>query len=642
MSRPAPPPPDNHAALVALMQAGRLPEAERLCRQSLAGRPSHPERFHYALGFILMARDNPAEAATALRQAVKVAPSYAEAHHALFFALKRLGDDDGAAAALVQAAGCPGAGAEIHCNLGLFHRERGENRRAIVALRHATSLDPRLSSAWLALGASHRALNEIEEAIAAFRRAVESDERNPSSYLALGTLLLDLARPDALEPLARAATLDSGSATIAERHARALALAQRFDDALREHERACALAPGSGACLLSKARTLAESGQADAADGLCRQLIESKGASAPDKALAHHELADRALARGDVAAARASLDAALMLAPASNDIRLRRAMLLLSLGEFDPGWREFEARFAAGIEKGGIGQQPFPQPRWRGEDISGSTILVWGEQGIGDDILAASMLPGLAARARRVLVHTDARLQPLFARSFPANVEFFPRVLPVQERLLSNEVSCHAPLGGLAEFLRPSWSSFGTPRAFLQAASVQTDEFRDRYAALPGLKVGISWRSRNLVNGRMKSTELGDWTSILRLPGVSFVNLQYGDCEDDLVRASTLSGVDIFNDPDVDQLRDLDTFAAQISALDLVISVSNATAHMAGALGVPTWVLLSTDPLWVWFRERDDSPWYPHVRLFRQTRTGDWGGPISGVATALKAWLQSK
>lgn len=624
------------------MQAGQFGQAERACQQALANAAPHPERFFYALGHIYMARRELGKATKALRDAVVAAPGYVEALHTLSFVLKERGDVEGALTALVQAAGVPGAGVEVHFNLAVLRRERGENRLAIDSFRRVLSIDPRLSAAWQGMGLACRALNEIDAALDALRRAVECDPRNASAYLALGTILLDHEKPGADEALAHAAALDERSVDIAERYARALARVGRFDDACREHERSRRLAPHSGACILSHARTLFEIGQTAAADDLCRRVIDSPQADSNERAAAHHELADRALLRGDIAAARILLDTALTLAPAADEIRLRRAMMQLSLGEFDPGWREFEARFGNAVESGGsIRAQPFPQPRWRGEDLRDRTILVWGEQGIGDDIVAASMLPDLAARAGRVFVHTDTRLEPLFRRSLPANVSFFPRVLPVQRELLSDEIDCQTPLGSLGEFLRPSWQSFGSPRAFLRADPLMVEKFRQRYAALPGRKIGISWRSGNLVNGRVKSTDLVTCTPILRTPGVTFVNLQYGDCRSDLDRAREQLGVRIHHDESVDQLRDMDSFAAQVASLDLVLSVSNAVAHTAGALGLPTWVLLAVDPLWLWFRERADSPWYPQVRLFRQTRAADWREPVARAAVALEAWSKA-
>jgi ADP-heptose:LPS heptosyltransferase len=140
----------------------------------------------------------------------------------------------------------------------------------------------------------------------------------------------------------------------------------------------------------------------------------------------------------------------------------------------------------------------------------------------------------------------------------------------------------------------------------------------------------------------VKSTSLGEWQPILRVPDVTFVNLQYGDCGEELAQAQSHTGFRIHHDPEVDQLREMDTFAAQVASLDLVISISNAIAHTAGALGIPTWVLLATDPLWLWFRDRDDSPWYRQARLFRQARAGDWSEPVRRAAEALEAWPSSR
>jgi tetratricopeptide (TPR) repeat protein len=554
--------------------------------------------------------------------------------------LRERGDQEGALAGLVQACSCPGAGAEVHYNLGVLRWQRREVRLAIEAFRRTVALEPRFGQAWQALGLAHRSLNENAEALDALRRATACEPGNPATHAALGRVLLDLNMSDAVAPLARAAALAPKDPAIADEYAQALAAAGEFDAALLEHARARTLSANAIRFRLSHARTLATAGRDTDAAQIYHEVIAQPDASPADKAAAHFQLAVRGLIDGDIAAARAGFDAALKLTPDDAGIRLHRGMLLLSLGEFEQGWQDFEARFAADMRSGGILAQPFPQPRWDGSDLSAKTILVWGEQGIGDDIILASLIPDLAKAAARVLLHCDARLVPIFARSLPANVVCYPRIAPIQAELLSPEVDWQIPLGSLGRHLRPDWASFGEPTAYLRADPEKVGHFRRRYAALPGLKVGIAWRSRNLVNGRFKSSNLAEWGPIFRTPGISFVNLQYGDCAGDLSRVSRDFGVDVLTIPEVDQLADMDAFAAQVAALDLVVATSGVIAHTAGALGVPTFALLPKDPLWVWFRGRDNSPWYPRVRLFRQIRSGDWTAPIGAVADNLRAYAR--
>lgn len=617
-----------------LLGQNRLADAERLCRAELTRRPASA-RLHYALGFTQWRLGRLAEAEAALRRAVEIDPGQAETQHALGILLRQRGNLAAALPHLASAAGGPGATAEMLFNLGALHWERGEARAAIDAFRRTVARDDRLAAGWHALGLAYASLNENDDALAALRRAVACAPHDAAMHVALGQALLDLGRKEAAEPFARAAELDPRSARIADGHAQALVLAGRIDEALGEHARACALADNAAPYRLSHAGTLAAIGREKEADGILWAILHDGASRVDDRVAAHLQFASRALHHGKVVEGRAALDAAIALSPENIAPRLRRAMLLLSLGEFDEGWRNFEARFSANRRSGGILGQPFPQPRWDGSDLAGKTILAWSEQGIGDDILLSSMIPDLARRAGQVLLHIDRRLVPVCERSFPGNVKVYPRVLPVQLELESSGIDWQTPLGSLGRFLRPDWASFGRPAAYLRADADKIARFRQRYAALPGLKVGIAWRSQNLMNGRVKSSDLVQWEPLLRQPGVSFVNLQYGNCGAELARVRDSFGVEIFHDPDVDQLVDMDMFMAQVASLDLVIAVSNAIAHTAGALGVATFVLLATDPLWVWFRGRDDSPWYPNVRLFRQRAPGDWSGPIGDAAASL-------
>ena len=158
--------------------------------------------------------------------------------------------------------------------------------------------------------------------------------------------------------------------------------------------------------------------------------------------------------------------------------------------------------------------------------------------------------------------------------------------------------------------------------------------WRDRYAKLgDGLKIGIASHRERSYTRRRRSTELAQWGSIFKVPGVHFVNLQYGDCTAELAAAKSL-GVTIHRWPDVNPLKDLDDFAAQFAGLDLVISVDRATVHMAGALGVPVWTLLHFAANWRWLLDRDDTPWYPSMRLARQPEFGRWAPVFESVAEA--------
>ncbi len=150
------------------------------------------------------------------------------------------------------------------------------------------------------------------------------------------------------------------------------------------------------------------------------------------------------------------------------------------------------------------------------------------------------------------------------------------------------------------------------------------------------LLIGVAWFSKNPEIGIDKSMALSDWRPLADIPGVRFIDLQYGDTAAERQAFQNQTGMAIHRDDAIDQLTDLDAFAAQISAMDLVISVSNTTVHFSGALGVPTWIMLNTVPLSCWMQDRDDCPWHPSVRLFRQSKPKQWGDVIGRVKQALK------
>lgn len=266
-------------------------------------------------------------------------------------------------------------------------------------------------------------------------------------------------------------------------------------------------------------------------------------------------------------------------------------------------------------------------------------MLVWQEQGVGDVILYAGMIPDLLEQGARLIVECELRLVPLLARSFP-QARVVMRSDPVHA--LTREARWQSPLGSLCRWLRRHEADFPRRGPYLVPDATRVSELRKRYRELgQGPVIGISWRSSNYKVGKQKSLSLSEWAPLLALSGATFVNLQYGDCREELLSLKQDFGVTVHHDETVNSLQDLDGFAAQVAAMDLVISTSNSTVHFAGASGVPVWTLLSRGEalLWYWFQEGEDSPWYPSMRLFRQELPGDWSGLLARVRGALQLFL---
>jgi hypothetical protein len=243
----------------------------------------------------------------------------------------------------------------------------------------------------------------------------------------------------------------------------------------------------------------------------------------------------------------------------------------------------------------------------------------------------AGLIPDLVETGIPCILDCRRRLQPLFARSFP-KVGVITGHSP--DHSLQTGIAAHLPIGSLPGFLRPDASSFSRSRPrYLVADPIARDRFREQYGK-ERLLVGLAWHTDNPSSGHRRSIDLKLLAPILDCENVRWISLQYGD-HDSLESEAKAVNAPIRIDRSVDQLADMDIFAAQIAALDLVITIDNSTAHLAGALGAETWVLLPFAPDWRWLQDREDSPWYPSMRLFRQPHRGDWPSVIQNVRKAL-------
>jgi tetratricopeptide (TPR) repeat protein len=320
---------------------------------------------------------------------------------------------------------------------------------------------------------------------------------------------------------------------------------------------------------------------------------------------------------------------ALSLQPDMAEATVAEAMALLLKGDYAAGWKGLEKRWQTTEYE--TPRRAYPQPIWNGEPLRPGRLLIWGEQGIGDEIMFAGAVPDALRHADEVVLDCDARLRPLFERSFPG-ATVLSGCDPLQATDLG--ITAHLPSGSLPGIFRGSSVAFGDVESpYLVADPLKRERLRARYAAGRKL-VGLAWRTKNQKTGRKRSIDLALLASLFGLDGLRWVSLQYGD-SDELEHEALAAGAPLNVDRSVDQLADIDCFAAQVAAMDLVITVDNSTAHVAGALGVPTWLMLPFAPDWRWLLDRGYSPWYPTLRLFRQPRHGDWGAVIEAVRRVL-------
>ncbi len=578
----------------ALRKAGRSADAIAAFERSVALSPAMAEA-HYNLANALKDDERAGEAIAHYRRAVELKPVFADAHYNLGLMLRQAGRAGEAAAALAEATHLSPRDAEAFVALANAFADGGNSARALAACERAIELEPDLAQAHFNRGNLLRRAGRHDDAIASFRRALAIDPALAEAHNNLGEALLNHGdAAEAAEHFRAALAVRPDMAVALGNLGNAQAALGEFEAAVACYRRALKIAPDSAKVLTSLGHALQEMGKFEEAIASHRRAVTAE----PDLAAAHFNLGEA----------------------------------LLRTGRLEEGWREFEWRWRTPEldEK----RRAFPQPPWRGEDVAGKTMLVTAEQGVGDEILYAGMIPDLLERGAKVVLECAPRLVPLFQRSFQGVTCIGKFDVPAAETQ-SKDVDFQVSAGGLGQWLRRDLESFPRRPWYLVADTARRDALRAKYRQQRGgLVVGVAWISKNRKVGRQKSMALSELEP-LAVPGVTLIDLQYGDTAADRQAFAKATGATIVHDDTVDQMASLDDFAAQVAAMDLVISVSNTTAHMAGALGVPTWVMLHVAPLNCWLLGRDDSLWYPSARLFRQTRAGEWADVVDRVAKAL-------
>ncbi len=484
---------------------------------------------------------------------------------------------------------------DAHLACGNVHQLVGDARAAEASYRRAIELDAGAAGAHYSLAVMLRLAGRKEEALACYLRAHELDQAGGEIVWDLVQLLLDLnqlgrARTVAEETLAR-------NATSAPAH-KALGLAY-----LHLHEPQLALAH-----------------------------FERSGALAPGDAesLLHQGIAAQELARLDDALA--AYEQAIRVKPDYAQAQWRRSLIRLSKGEFESGWIDYDVRHLSEDRP----RRQFPQPRWQGEPLAGKTLLVYGEQGLGDEIMFASCLPEVIARAQHCVIDCHPRLAPLFGRSFPGAA--------VHAGLQTDDPSWlqdhPAPdyqiaIGSLPAMLRNRPEDFPRHTGYLQADPRKAEAWKDRLDTLGrGLKVGLSWQGGTSVSrARLRSLTLEQLLPVLQVPGVDFIDLQYTDTARERAVFERDRGIRVVHWPEA--IADYDETAALITALDLTLSVCTAVVHLTGALGRPARVMTPYSPEWRYGHAGERMVWYPSVKLVRQPRYGDWEPVIDTIAREL-------
>ncbi|WP_434622130.1 tetratricopeptide repeat protein [Azospirillum sp. B2RO_4] len=692
---------DYHANRgIVLQRLGRLKEAEVAQRGALERDPTHVGA-HFNLGLVLAAQGRLAEAAAEYAEAARLSPGLADAHLNLGAALQQIGRAEEALAAHARAADLLPGDPRPWTNRAVSLQHLGRVKEAADALRMAATLgggssDP---TALSALAAALHAARRMEDAAERYADALRVHPRDAFSLNGLGLCLKALGQLDdaaacfdaatAIQPDHADALDNLGSIRNAQnRHAEAESLhgqairhrpdfagawnnlgnarhaAGRTSDAWRAWHVALTLDPALPETHTNLGNALRGAEYFTGAERSQCRAIRLAPLEAPARNnLGHlrqgrHDHAGAAdcyrsalaldpafgeawsnlgLARqrlGDNAGAERCYDRALTLRPDLSLAHFNKGLLRLEAGDLDQGWPGYAWRFGSG--QVGQGRHPRTQA-WRGEDLTGRRLMIWGEQGVGDSILFSALCPELAGRAVSTILEVDRRLVPLFARSFPT-LRVRAEALDAQgrEAMAIPDYDRHVPMGSLPRVLRRRLTDFPPRPSWLVPDAGLVERWRGRLAALgPGLRVGIGWRSQMMTAERRAAyLPLDAWAPLFALPGIQWVVLQYGDVEAEVRQAEQRFGIRLHRWDDLDRKDDFDGVAALIAGLDLVISPAMSVGELAGALGTPVWRFGTRDWTQLGAGVR---PWYPSMRVF-QPRPGE---PLSATMADMACALRS-
>lgn len=513
--------------------------------------------------------------------------------------------------------------------LGLATIAQGDPEAGAALIRQALAVKPDAAPAHYNLGNALLTLGQPEDALASFIRALAIDPTDALCHFEAANALKELGRGD--EAIARyrhAIGLDPAAAEMHNNLGVALKDAGRLEEAVACYDRAIVLRPRYAEAHSNRGNALRELGRL--AEALACQ--DTAICLRPGHAEAHYNRGNLLVDLRRYEEALASLDAALALRPDYAEARHNKAQVLLGRGRFGEGFALYGSRW----QTAGFGSPALTGnlPRWDGKPGAGR-VLVWPEQGIGDEIFHASLLPLAPREGVRITLAADPRLHAIYRRSFPGLTITGSEVLGAPPSGHDAQV----PVGDLGHVLAVDAEKLAArPPSFLVAD-------QERRAALraaasfpkPGPVVGLSWKSSNKKFGAEKSLRLVDLAPVLALPGLSFVKLQYGDVADDIAEARTMLGVDVHEVEGLDVYNDIDGLLALVGACDVVVTTSNVTAHLAGAIGKRAVVLVPAGKacLWYWQGGINDL-WYPSLTRAAQPRIGDWQPAIAAAA----AWVR--
>lgn len=574
------------------------------------------------LGAIRLELKQPDKALVCFDKAINLEPNYVEAHFGRGCALQALSRWDEAVQSFGRVLDLQPGHVEAMASQGTVLYEVRRYSEAVAVYDKVLALQPRHVAALINRGYALSALRQYEEALASYEQVIQLQVERPSVYALRGDALLALGRPEeALLSFDKALALQPDRFEVWTNRGNALLKLRRLAEAEASYNKALGYQPQHPDVQSNLAGVYREAGRTQEALDLCDRLLNSH----PQHAGAWLNKGNALMDMGRLTAAREAFAKACSLQPENADARWSEGWVATLQGDWAAGlplleWRWKKAHFASA-------KRVFVQPQWDGRaDLHGRTILLHAEQGLGDTFQFCRYAEKVAALGARVVLEVQPPLVKLLT-GLVGVTQVVAQGQPLPE------FDTHCPLMSLPMAFGTTPLSIPASKAYLQADPDLSRRMAERLGGHVKSRVGLVW-SGNAMHRDDHNRSMTLATLLAALPeGPQFYVLQKGMRESDLATLRSRRDVILLEDA----LDDFDTTAALIAQMDLVISVDTSIAHLAGALGKPVWLLLAKMPDWRWLLQRQDTPWYPATRLFRQITAGQWAAPLLEVGQALAA-----
>lgn len=582
---------------VAAQQVGQSARAEELLGSLLRKNSRHADA-HHLLGILLYQRGQHALSAESIRKAIEITDDKPAFHCNLCLPLQALKCFDEAIASARRALTINPKHPDAYNNLGTVAQLQQKLPMAIEYYSKAIELCPEKAIYYANLGLVYYESHQLDDAKRMFTRATELDPRNYIAIKFLGVVCNDEREPDrALAYLQRARDIAPNDYDLHARFAHVYVNLGRLIEAEASAHLSLQIQPGNQDALINLAAALHHQGRFDESlDALNRVLREKPNCVAT---------------------------------------RFNRSTLLLTLGDFDNGWLEYEWRWL----RKDTSRPVVPRPMWHGEAVPGKTVMLFDEQGLGDTLQFIRYGRELRRFCERVMLVCHKPLVPLLQ-----NVDFLDKVVQKSNKLPPFDY--YAPLMSLPGLFKTNFDNMPNQVPYIHADEQRILRWQSKVREGGELQIGIAWQgNRDYIMDRLRSIPLEQFAPLTTCPGVRLISLQKGDGLEQMDqfrdRVPVTSLDDAFDDA-LDVEGAFTDTAAVMMSLDLVITSDSAVAHLAGAMGVPVWVALPFVADWRFFLHRDDSPWYPTMRLFRQEKRGGWAEVFARIAEQLNGVIQGR